>query len=108
MIKLARGCAPKIAAASSPALRRLRAHLYRAHETAIYALKGETTMDTGERLEKRMHVRERDFVHFPANMPQRPFDPSLTETAAAIIARTDPNEQESVALLPDVEELKPL
>ena len=32
--------------------------------------------------------------------------PSLTENCVAIIARTDPNEQESVVLLPHLDEKK--
>jgi uncharacterized RmlC-like cupin family protein len=82
---------------------RAKAHLHRFHETAIYALSGETAMDYGEKLEKRMHVKPGDFVYIPANMPHRPFNPSVTETAVAVIARTDPNEQESVELLPELE-----
>ena len=80
-----------------------KAHRHVAHETAIYAIKGETVMDWGEKLEHRMHVKEGDFVYIPANMPHRPFNPSATQEAVAIIARTDPNEQESVELMPELE-----
>jgi uncharacterized RmlC-like cupin family protein len=37
-------------------------------------------------------------------MPHLPYNPSQTEACTAVIARTDPNEQESVVLLPDLEE----
>ncbi len=39
----------------------------------------------------------------PAGMPHLPYNPSETEVATAVIARTDPNEQESVVLLPHLE-----
>ena len=37
-------------------------------------------------------------------MPHLPYNPSDIEPAVAVIARTDPNEQESVVLLPDLEQ----
>jgi uncharacterized RmlC-like cupin family protein len=40
-------------------------------------------------------------------MPHLPYNPSTTEDAVAIIARTDPNEQESVVLLPHLDALHP-
>jgi uncharacterized RmlC-like cupin family protein len=36
-------------------------------------------------------------------MPHLPFNP-YAEEAVALLARTDPNEQESVTLLPDLEQ----
>jgi uncharacterized RmlC-like cupin family protein len=36
-------------------------------------------------------------------MPYLPYTPSTTENCVAIIARTDPNEQESVVLLPHLD-----
>ena len=36
-----------------------------------------------------------------------PYNPSATETVVAVIARTDPNEQESVVLLPELESIHP-
>jgi len=35
-------------------------------------------------------------------VPHLPGNPSTTEPCVAVIARTDPNEQESVVLLPDL------
>jgi uncharacterized RmlC-like cupin family protein len=40
-------------------------------------------------------------------MPHLPYNPSTTESAVAVIARTDPNEQESVVLLPHLDDLHP-
>jgi len=37
-----------------------------------------------------------DFLYIPADLPHKPINLSATEAAEAIVARTDPNEQESV------------
>ena len=37
-----------------------------------------------------------DFLYIPADLPHKPINLSDTETAEAIVARTDPDEQESV------------
>jgi len=84
---------------------RAKAHKHEGHETAIYALSGTSGMYYGERLEHHVVVGPGDFLYIPANMPHLPYNTSQTETATAIIARTDPNEQESVVLLPELESL---
>jgi uncharacterized RmlC-like cupin family protein len=38
-------------------------------------------------------------------MPHLPYNPSESESCTALIARTDPNEQESVLLLPELDEV---
>lgn len=90
-----------------PPLARAKAHKHENHETAIYALSGVSHMWWGERLENHAVVNPGDFVYIPANVPHLPYNPSATETCTAVIARTDPNEQESVVLLPDLEALVP-
>ena len=40
-------------------------------------------------------------------MPHRPYNRSQTEPTVAIISRTDPNEQESVVLLPELDAIHP-
>jgi uncharacterized RmlC-like cupin family protein len=82
---------------------RARAHKHAAHETAIYVLSGVSGMWYGERLQDHMEVKAGDFLYIPADMPHLPYNPSQTENCVAIIARTDPNEQESVVLLPELE-----
>jgi len=84
---------------------RAKAHLHEAHETAIYALKGESGCWWGEKLEHHVIVREGDFMYIPANMPHLPYNASKTEPCVAVISRTDPNEQESVVLLPELEKI---
>jgi len=44
-----------------------------------------------------------DFLYNPADMPHLPYNHSATETSVAHNARTDPNEQESVVLLPHLD-----
>lgn len=81
------------------------AHKHALHETAIYAVSGESRVWHGERLEQHSIVRPGDFFYIPADVPHLPYNPSKTETCVVVIARTDPNEQESVVLLPELEAL---
>ena len=86
---------------------RARAHKHATHETAIYVLTGESGIWHGERLEHHTIVRPGDFFYIPADVPHLPYNPSATETVTAVIARTDPNEQESVVLLPELDSIHP-
>ena len=85
---------------------RAKAHKHATHETAIYMLEGVTVMYWGERLEHRMEIAAGDLLYIPADMPHLPFNPG-PGPATAVISRTDPNEQESVVLLPELEGLVP-
>lgn len=85
---------------------RAKAHKHATHETAIYMLSGVTVMYWGEALQHRMEVRAGELLYIPADMPHLPFNPG-PEPASAVIARTDPHEQESVVLLPELEALVP-
>lgn len=73
-------------------------HYHAAHETAIYMLEGSTSFRHGRELEHLETVHAGDFVFIPAGVPHQPFNPT-DAVARALIARTDPNEQESVVLL---------
>lgn len=86
---------------------RAKAHLHENHETAIYVLSGEAEMWYGQRLEEHATCGPGDLVYIPAGMPHLPGNPSDSEPCVAVIARTDPNEQESVVLRPDLEALVP-
>lgn len=81
---------------------RAKAHLHDNHETAIYMIAGKTAMWYGAQLEEYVEVQAGDYLYIPAGMPHLPFNP-FEEEAVAILARTDPNEQESVRLLPELE-----
>jgi uncharacterized RmlC-like cupin family protein len=81
-----------------------KAHRHDGHETAIYMVSGAVDMRYGPRLEQRVSCGPGDFVYIPAGMPHLPFNTSDAEPAVALIARTDPNEQESVVLLPELDD----
>lgn len=85
-----------------PSGARAKAHLHAAHETAIYVLSGRTGMWYGEHLEHHLAVGPGEYLYIPAGVPHLPYNPGPDE-AVAIIARTDPNEQESVVLRPELE-----
>jgi uncharacterized RmlC-like cupin family protein len=82
---------------------RAKAHLHENHETTVYVLSGETVTLFGERLENCIHSAAGDLVYIPAGVPHLPINLS-DKPASAVIARTDPNEQESVVLLPELEQ----
>ena len=84
---------------------RARAHLHEAHETAIYVLDGEAEMWYGEDLAEHLVVKKGEYLYIPAGMPHLPFN-ATDVPCTAVIARTDPNEQESVVLLPELEAAK--
>jgi uncharacterized RmlC-like cupin family protein len=83
---------------------RAKTHLHQKHETAIRVLSGNGRMWFGEALEQVVDVGPGDFLYIPAGIPHLPTNPSATEPCVAVLARTDPNEQESVVLRPDLDE----
>lgn len=85
---------------------RAKAHKHATHEAAILMTAGVTVMYWGDRLQHRMECRAGDMIYIPADMPHLPFNPG-PGLASAVIARTDPHEQESVVLLPELEHLVP-
>jgi len=78
---------------------RARPHLHEHHESAVYVLSGEAGMWYGEGLREHVSLHPGDFLYIPANMPHLPYNASDTVPCVGLIARTDPNEQESVTLL---------
>jgi uncharacterized RmlC-like cupin family protein len=83
---------------------RAKAHLHENHETAIYVLEGEAVTLYGDRLQHHVVTKAGDLAYIPAGVPHLPINMS-DKPASAVIARTDPNEQESVVLLPELEVL---
>ena len=81
---------------------RAKAHMHESHETAIYVLSGEVHTWYGDELEHLLVARAGDLFYIPAGVPHLPANLS-NEPASAVIARTDPNEQESVVLLPHLD-----
>lgn len=85
---------------------RAKAHLHESHETAIYVLSGEAHTWYGDRLEHHAIVRAGEMFYIPAGVPHLPANLS-DQPCSAVIARTDPKEQESVVLLPELDGLVP-
>jgi uncharacterized RmlC-like cupin family protein len=90
---------------SIPPGARAKAHLHENHETSIYVLSGEAGMWYGDQLQEHLTVRSGNFLYIPAGMPHLPYNLSDTEAAVGVVARTDPNEQESVLLLPELDQI---
>jgi uncharacterized RmlC-like cupin family protein len=67
------------------------------HETAIYMLEGVAEFLRGPNLEFKDRVEAGDYVYIPAGVPHNSITPPTNRRA--LIARTDPNEQESVVLI---------
>lgn len=82
---------------------RAKAHLHENHETAVYVLEGEIVTLYGERLENSIRSRAEDLVYISAGVSHLPINLS-DGPASAVIARTHPNEQESVVLLPELDQ----
>jgi len=82
---------------------RAAAHLHENHESAIYLIEGEADIWWGDRLAEHGVMRAGDFMYIPPGIPHLPANRSTTHEARAVVARTDPNEQESVVLLPHLQ-----
>jgi len=82
---------------------RTKAHLHERHESAIYVLEGECDVYTGPDLSEHEVLAAREYVYIPQGVAHVAVNRSATKPLIAIIARTDPNEQESVVLLPELE-----
>ncbi|MEO0916690.1 MAG: cupin domain-containing protein [Pseudomonadota bacterium] len=85
---------------------RAKAHKHATHETAIYIISGHAKMYWGDSLEHLMETSPGDLIYIPADVPHLPLNDGSVE-AVAVIARTDPHEQESVVLLPELDDLVP-
>ena len=73
-------------------------HVHDGHESAIYTVSGETEVWHGEGLRHRSVVRAGDFMYVPPGIPHLPVN-RTDVTTVAVVARTDPQEQESVITL---------
>jgi uncharacterized RmlC-like cupin family protein len=79
-----------------------KAHYHEAHETAIFVLEGMIELTHGANLEHVDRGHAGDFAYIPTGVPHRPRNPT-GQVAKALVARTDPKEQESVVLLTEAE-----
>ena len=76
---------------------RAKAHLHASHETAIHLIEGAVSVFHGQGLKHRTEMEAGDYLYIPADCPHVPVNTGSIE-AFAVLARTDPNEQESVVL----------
>jgi uncharacterized RmlC-like cupin family protein len=83
---------------------RAKAHMHENHETAIYVISGEAHTWYGQQLEAHVIVRAGEMFYIPAGMPHLPANLG-DQPCVCVLARTDPNEQESVVLLPELDAL---
>ena len=74
------------------------AHYHNGYETTIYIIKGRAETRYGEKLEHSSINEAGDFLFIPSNLPHQPVNLSETEEVIAVVARNDPNEQESVVV----------
>jgi uncharacterized RmlC-like cupin family protein len=81
---------------------RAKVHLHASHETAIYLIAGTVSVFHGPDLKHRTEMQSGDYLYIPADCPHLPVNTGSVE-AFAVLARTDPNEQESVVLLASLE-----
>jgi uncharacterized RmlC-like cupin family protein len=73
-------------------------HFHKGFESAVYLLEGRVETRYGPELEESVILEPGQFLFIPPGVPHQPINLSDTESARAIVARNDPNEQEHVIL----------
>ena len=86
---------------------RALAHMHVGHESMLYVVSGEGETYFGPGLAEHVTVKAGDLQYIPAGCPHLSINRSATEPCIGVVARTDPNEQESVVLLPKLDALVP-
>lgn len=82
---------------------RTKAHFHENHESAFYVASGEEVeLWTGDELDEKAIAHAGDYLYIPPMVPHVAVNRSATP-ALFVGARTDPNEQESVVLRPDLD-----
>lgn len=84
---------------------RTKAHFHEGHESAFYVFSGELDLWFGEELERHEVAGPGDYLYIPAGISHVAVNRSQTEPVVVVGGRTDPNEQESVVLQPDLDGL---
>lgn len=89
--------------AAMPPRSRGAVHMHDSHESSLYVTEGVTRTYFGPNLEHYVDSRAGELVYIPAGMPHLAAN-LKNAPAKGVLARTDPNEQESVRLLPHLED----
>lgn len=87
---------------------RSKAHLHKAHESAAYVVSGHLIMWSGEGLREKIMAGPGDFLYIPPGVPHLSANRSNMEPVVCVLARTDPNEEESALSLPELDGLSHL
>jgi len=74
-------------------------HYHNCYETALYIVQGRAETRYGPNLKHSSINEAGDFLFIPPNVPHQPVNLSETEEVIAVVARNDPNEQETVVVL---------
>lgn len=82
---------------------RTKAHFHEGHETAFYVLSGECDLWSGEGLREHDVARAGDYLYIPAGVSHVAVNRSQSEPFVVLGGRTDPYEQESVVLQPELD-----
>ena len=82
------------------------AHYHDGFETTIYIIQGKAETRYGKNLEHSTINEAGDFLFIPPNLPHQPINLSDTEQVLAVVARNDPNEQESVVVYDPQDSIK--
>jgi uncharacterized RmlC-like cupin family protein len=82
------------------------AHYHNGYETVIYIIQGKAETKYGKNLEQSTINEAGEFLFIPPNLPHQPVNLSDTEEVIAVVARNDPNEQESVVVYNSEEKMK--
>lgn len=90
-----------------PAGGRAKVHKHEHHETTIYVISGEAYTLYGDQLQHVAKSSAGDMLYIPADVPHLPINLG-SEPVTGVVARTDPNEQESLILLPELEDFADL
>ncbi|MBY3053140.1 cupin domain-containing protein [Rhizobium laguerreae] len=92
---------------SLPAGRRTKAHRHEGHETALLMTAGqEIEIWSGPELERCELVHVGDYLFIPSGIPHVAVNRS-TESAEFLGARNDPAANESVVLMPELDNIVP-
>jgi uncharacterized RmlC-like cupin family protein len=83
---------------------RTKAHVHDSHESAFYLVSGdEVELWTGAQLENMSVAHAGDYLYIPPGVPHVAVNRSASTPALFVGARTDPNEQESVVMRPELD-----
>ena len=91
--------------AALPPGARSRAHLHRGVESGGYVLEGTVETLWGERLEHSLVAEAGEFVYIPPDVPHVVRNASSDRPARALVAHTAADDQEGIALLPELDDL---